>query len=250
MMKWLIAAIVALWLSPCLAFQPQVAAKNLPGVVAYLIDDGDSFFTTAGTAATGGQTILGYVIVPGKSPYLGKYIVAKDGQTMATVLANFTTNITPLYNQATTLYGSSYQFVVQLLAGANDIRAGTAASVIYANMQSYVNAVHALGSNAKVTVGSYPLQCDVFQNSTWLASLQTLNGLIIAGATTAQGSGGLGADGLANFFADPTVGMNTYSSSAFCGSPNQYSPDGQHGTALSKSIFAPVESAAVTPLMP
>jgi hypothetical protein len=41
----------------------------------------------------------------------------------------------------------------------------------------------------------------------------------------AQNSGGYGADGIANYWADPTVGANSYSMSAFCN--RTYSVDGR-----------------------
>lgn len=213
-----------------------------------VLADGDSFFT--GHGATFDNSILRCAISGclGTTSALKRqvraYNNAINGETLATMLTNFSTNI-PVYYQA------GYRtFIVHLLAGANDIRASTSVSTIYSGLQTYVNSVHALGSNAKVIIATQPVQCDIFQNGTELAALQSLNNMILANWNVPQASGGLGADGLDDLFHTPTVGPGNYAGSAFCGSPNQYSQDGQHPTDLTMSLLGPVMGAAINAALP
>jgi hypothetical protein len=217
-----------------------------PFYQGYLVNDGDSLPTIDGS--TDGGSLMTYVAVPGKA--LAAPTVAVIGQTLAGNITSFPNTVGAVYNSAKAVYGVSIPFVVQIYAGGNDIRGGASAATIFANLQSYVNLVHALGPNAKVIVVGYLVQCDIQQNGSWVAVLQTLNTNVIANWNVIQGSGGLGADGLANYFANPTIGPNTYASSAFCGFPNTYSPDGQHMTDVAKAIAGPIEVAAATPLFP
>jgi hypothetical protein len=66
----------------------------------------------------------------------------------------------------------------------------------------------------------------------------------------AQGSGGLGADGIANYWVNTTIGPGNYNGSTFCNYPNSYSKDGTHPTDLAMSIMGSIEAAAVQPLLP
>jgi hypothetical protein len=59
----------------------------------------------------------------------------------------------------------------------------------------------------------------------------------------------LGADGLANYWADPTVGPGNYTGSAFCGSPNTITPDGQHPTDYAMQFFGNIASASLNALI-
>jgi hypothetical protein len=207
---------------------------------AYVVFDGDSMsLPQTGTNDQSYHTFsLEFLSYTG----LNSWNVAIGGETLQTMLADFSAHVG-------SLYVATAPFVVVVEGGTNDIRLnGTAPATIYGYLQSYVTAVHALGSNAKVAVTVNLLQCDIFENGTWNSSLQTLNNDIIANWNVPQGSGGLGADAIVNIWANPTIGPDSYTSSAFCNST--YSPDGQHPTLLSMGIMGSIEGAAVQPLLP
>lgn len=214
---------------------------------AYVIMDGDSLPQTNGS--TTGANLLAYVNISGVSPYLGLNTVAVAGATLVDNINTFSKYVTPVCLYVTTTYGS-IPLVVSIFSGGNDIRNGASAATIYANLRTYVNLVRTNCPTAKVQVSIYPVQCDMVMNGAWIAVLQTLNNSVIAGATTPQSGGGLGADGLVNYFAEPTVGANTYASSALCGFPNIYSPEGGHWTDLAKSLEGVVASTALATLIP
>lgn len=234
--------LLALSVFPLLAMArwPQRQVLS-PAYQGYLINDGDSLSTTIGSSD--GGTILTYVNVPGKT--LAYATVAISGQTLAGNISTFPNTVGAVYNSMRTIYGTSIPFVVQILSGANDIRLGGTASAIYANLQAYINLVHALGPNAKVMATTYLVQCDIFGNGPQLAVLQTLNNSVISNWNVVQSSGGLNADGLVNYWADLTIGPNSYVSSTFCGFPNIYSPDGQHATNVSKAIMGSLEQTSI-----
>lgn len=110
---------------------------------------------------------------------------------------------------------------------------------IYANVRTYVNAVHALGANAKVVLGTEMVQCDVAGNPTNLGALQAYNTLISANTA--------GADAIADYQADSYFGPGNYTSSNFCLAAN--SPDGQHPTDSFMAYPAQIEAAAVNGLL-
>jgi hypothetical protein len=58
-----------------------------------------------------------------------------------------------------------------------------------------------------------------------------------------QSLGGLEADALVDYFGDPTIGDNTYSSSAFCSA--QWSRDGSHLNDGGKAIMGRIEAEAI-----
>lgn len=216
-----------------------------PITVGSVINDGDSLFQINGSSSQ--VTIASYLWTASPPPNAPYSVTAVGGTTSTYSVANFSKNVTPVYSAATATYGVGTPVTIVLLTGGNDIRGSATAASVFANYQSYVNEVHALGANAKMLISTYPLQCDIFNNSAERAVLQQLNDLIYANWNVSQGSGGLGADGLVDFFGNTTVGMNTYASSAFCNAT--YSTDGMHGTDLTKSILGPVEGGAVTPFL-
>jgi GDSL-like lipase/acylhydrolase family protein len=216
--------------------------KRLVSVAGYLISDGDSLSTTAGSSD--GKTVSDYTGLPAN---IVSVVVGVGGATTTGMVAAFATHVTARYTTAVAVAGSSVPFVVHFIIGANDITLGTPFATSYANIQTYINNVHALGSNAKVIIATVPLECNIFGNGTWLTLLQAYNNSIYANWNVPQASGGLGADGLDDWFAEPTVGMNTYASSAFCSST--YSPDGLHLNDFGKAFLGPLEGAAAAKLL-
>jgi hypothetical protein len=169
--------------------------------------------------------------------------VAVNGETLATMVSDFSAHVGILYDP-------KYRLIVHIIAGTIDIRAASSAARIYSLVQAYVNNVHALRSNAKVVVGVNLVQCDIYNRSNELGVLEALNADIIAGWNVAQGSGGLGADGLADYWANTTIRPGNYNGSTFCNYPNSYSRDGVTRTVLCMSIMGSIEAAAVQPLLP
>lgn len=257
MNKQLIAAVAGLWLAlgvggawgqdvPNIgALTPNTPRIDLsPGASPVLVQDGDSLFATDGSETSPALTTLDFALQT-FTKQIYWHNVSLGGRTMSTLVSIFPTNVAPFYKPNET------KFVVHVIGGGNDIRASKTAAQIFASLQQYVNLVHALGSNAVVAVATTPLQCDVLGNPTWLSALQTYNGLIQAGWNVSQASGGLGADALIDYFANPTIGMNTYASSAFCDSTYSNTiPPGQHLNNLGKSIMGPIESPVIMSLIP
>jgi hypothetical protein len=200
----------------------------------YLINDGDSLMSINGSSTR--RTSLSFVV-----PLLkGAALTANTsipGETLAQMVANFSKNVGSKYDKGYRL------FIVHSLGGGNDIRARASASDLYALLQQYVKAVHALGPNAVAIVSSYPLQCDIFNHPERRVALQSYNNLIYDGWNKPQSSGGLGADGIVDYFADPTIGANTYSSSAFCSA--DWSTDGGHLNDAGKAIMGLIEAQGI-----
>ena len=142
-----------------------------------------------------------------------------SGETLAQMVRNFSTNVAKRYNR------KYKNFIVHSLGGGNDIRAGASPANLYILLQSYVNAVHALGPNATAVIATYPLQCDIFKSTKRMDSLRSYNDLIYSGWNKPQNAGGLGADGLVDYFGDTTIGPST-SILVFCSV--EWSKDGQH----------------------
>ena len=114
----------------------------------------------------------------------------------------------------------------------------------YANLQAYVNLVHALGANAKVIVATEFIQCDILAAPVKLAAMQDYNTRIKTGWNKPQSTGGLQADGFADYQADTVIGPGNYTSSNLC-SNTAISPDGQHPTDTAMGYFAAVKAAVV-----
>jgi hypothetical protein len=205
---------------------------------AILVNDGDSLSAKLGSET--GVTFMTFAVAKIPQSPISTQNVAISGQTLAQMVVGFSEHITPLYQP-------SLPFIVHLMAGTNDIRAGANAETIARNLKRYVNLIHELGANAKIVLATSPLQCDIFRNPAQRAALQSVNDLLIARSKVPQEAGGFGADGLANYWADPTIGPNSYSASAFC--DRAYSIDGQHGTDLTKGIMGTIEAAAIAPLL-
>jgi hypothetical protein len=66
---------------------------------------------------------------------------------------------------------------------------------------------------------------------------------IHGGWNKARSAGGLGADGLVDYFGNPDLGDNTYAASIFCS--RNWSPDGGHLNDRGKVIMARIESRVI-----
>jgi hypothetical protein len=206
-----------------------------------VVTDGDSISAGRGSALNNSPTK--FALKKLNHP-IRAYNIAIPGETVCTMASQFNANIAPIYKV------SYANFVVHLFGYTNDIRQSGTASGIYGCLQNYVNLVHALGPNAKVIITTGYLPCDIFQSGTELPIFQTVTNNILANWNVAQSSGGLGADGLDNWFGIPIVGPGNYSSSVFCGFPNNYTPDGVHPTDYTDSILGQYQAASINALLP
>ncbi len=202
-----------------------------------LVNDGDSM--SSGEGSLFDNSPLRYAL-PSISPPVRAYLNAVFGYSLAGLLSSCPANFATEYRAGYTT------FVVQIMAGENDIRAGTPLATIEADLQAYVNCVHAVGSNAKVIIGVTPMQCG--WSGSMLTEYQQYTTDRINLGTVPQSQGGFGADAIANYWADPTIGPGNFTSPAFCNTT--YSLDGQHPTDPTMSIMGAIEAAAVNALLP
>jgi hypothetical protein len=144
-------------------------------------------------------------------------------------------------------------FIIHLIIGPNDVRIGQTATQIEACLQSYVQAAQTLGTNVKVIIGIPPLQCDIFNSGTELPVWTALWNWVLANYNVLQTSGGLNYNGqaviVANYWADPTIGVGgATASSAFCSAT--YSADStQHANDFGMQFFVSAFADAVNSLL-
>jgi lysophospholipase L1-like esterase len=153
------------------------------------------------------------------------YNTAYYGQTMADRISRFSYNIQPIYNP------KARNFMVSIFAGTNDIVASNATGAsIYANIVSYVAAVHALGSNARCIVAEMLPRAGLTAGQT--TQWQALNALIDANTA--------GSDYVVHLTQDPTMGPASATANT------ALYADGTHPTDAGYSYLAPWFAAAVT----
>lgn len=149
----------------------------------------------------------------------------------------------------TTEYQSGYaSFIVEVMGGENDIRNSESLSTIEADLKSCINTLHALGPNVKVILGVTPMQCG--WSGAMLTEYQQYATDRISLGTTAQAQGGFGADAVADYTANATIGtpgQNFVEPTPFCNAT--VSPDGNHPTDFAQQIMGAIEAAAVNALL-
>jgi hypothetical protein len=135
----------------------------------------DSLSTTFGSSDR--KTFMLYAL-SALTPVPRSANVAVNGETLATMVSDFSAHVGILYDP-------KYRLIVHILAGTIDIRAASSAARIYSLLQTYVNNVH----EAPRFWGQ---SCSMRH----LQSRERAGSFGSAGWNVAQGSGGLGADGL------------------------------------------------------
>jgi hypothetical protein len=217
------------------------AANIQPQVNNIVIEDGDSTNSGEGTLVNG--SISKYAVQmlsqPARFYNLAVYGSLLTGSSNTAVDYRFAANFARLYS------ATARRVVYVIMAGGNDIRQGATASTLLAAMQALVAQAHAVGPNVRVVVGIEPNQCDIINNT--IAGEAAVQQAYNTGLLAAQAAGTLGADAIANFQADPTVGNNGYTTSAFC-SPT-YSVDGGHPTDVTMYYFASILKTAIESAM-
>lgn len=130
-------------------------------------------------------------------------------------------------------------FIFAEMAGPNDIRARKSASEIQDSLRTLVAKVKSCAPRSKFLIGIPMLQYDISRDSAQMATLVALNTWLEANWKIPASQGGLGADCIANFWRDSTVGGHG-GTSALGPPPNEYSVDGQHFTDQGQHVMATV----------
>lgn len=176
-----------------------------------IVFDGDSL--VAGTGA------LPFNMFPNGGDYPSQVVGALDprgtysnlgvgGETLATMLTNAPAAVDPL------LTAGSNNIVV-IAGGSNDIQAGTSPTTIYNTLTAYCKARRAAGW--RVIVGTVGPRTDSGNGATFETNRLALNTLI-------RGNWPTIADGIADWGADPNIGLNAAQSTDLA----YYAGDGAH----------------------
>lgn len=140
------------------------------------------------------------------------------GETMATMLANYSTNIAPLFDASAT------KNILVLEACTNDLDAGRTPAQCYADMTSYVTLAHATGF--KILIWT------MLSNVNIETQRQALNTFIIGNTA--------GADGIINYNSTVLGAVNGYTSTTW------FQSDKVHPTFNGvSSIEAPVAAIVI-----
>lgn len=190
-----------------------------------IIFDGDSITMGQGNGSVF-ESYNGYVkqtraMLNGKPEIFNLGI---GGQSMATINTNKA-------SRGMGLYTASIPTAYHLLAGINDLLAGTSGSTIHTAFAAYVDAAQALG--AKVAGGTtWPANAETGPQETERLALNTL---IVANSS--------GAEAIANYQADSHFDAKTDAADATL----YY--DGTHPTILLSGFAAPICSAAINSIV-
>jgi lysophospholipase L1-like esterase len=147
------------------------------------------------------------------------------GDTIMHRVSNYAADIAPIYNPL------AINNILEIAAGTNDIGGTTTDVQVEGYLQSYITAAHATGW--KVIVATIlPRNGFTTTQNTYLANVNTW---IRAGSS--------GADAIADYAADPTMGNSASVTNT------TYYADGTHPTTLGYGYLAPIEAAAVNGLL-
>lgn len=216
------------------AIQTSLQATFFPTpYVNQVISDGDSLSVCAGTTKN-----LGFTDAMVKAfPSYKCTTLAVSGQTLATCLSNIA-NITGK------LSASFTKNIVCIFAGTNDIAAGTAASTVYANLQTYTADIKSYATtnsiNAKVVWWT------ILPRPDFSGAEQTQQGLLNASIRAATLGQSNTADAIADVQSDPTMGPQAASSNLtlYWQNPGNQTA-GPHPTNLGNTYLSPYINAAV-----
>jgi hypothetical protein len=131
-------------------------------------------------------------------------------------------------------------FIVNLLWGTNDIVSGGRTAVqVYADLQTDIALIKALGPNVKVNVGTLLPRGSI--TTAQIASTTALNTMIVNGYNQSQATGGLGADGLIDYASDALL--------ATCNTSQVVCSDNLHPTTLGNTNMAALAAQATNAVM-
>ena len=153
------------------------------------------------------------------------------GDTLVHQLSIYPACVAPLYNPY------SRNNLVEIFAGTNDLTVQSpvdlTGAIIYSSTIAYVAAAHATGF--KVIVGT------MLPRPTWAVGSQQDNARLAFNILVRSNTAG--ADAIADYAADPTMGVQ-----ANCSNPVFYAA-GPHPTSLGYGYLAQIEAAAVNSLL-
>lgn len=216
---------------------PIAHARSEPAkVLPFVINDGDSLLAENGSRTH--ATSFGFALRA-----LGKGFEGANVAIAAITLNQMVRNFD--FNVGERIFVHDRPVILHVLGGGNDLRHGALPDDIFDQLRVYV--AHAQALNMKVLVGSYPLQCDIFKNPDWAPRLKRFNDLIYASWAKPREAGGLGADGLVDYFANPMIGPADYEHSAFC--DHKQSPDGAHLADGGKTTMGEIEADSIRSLL-
>lgn len=211
----------------------QSDSRNAP---VFVINDGDSLLAENGSPRSR-ATSLKFALQALGGGAEGA-TVAISGTTMNQAVARFSANVGPHIVH-------DRPVILHILSGGNDLRKGTPPGKVFELLRDYVALAQSFGM--KTVVSTYPLQCDVLQNPDWKTSLHRLNELVYVSWARPREEGGLGADGLVDYFADREIGPGDYDRSAFC--DRKRSPDNLHFSDDGKVVMGEIEADAIRALI-
>lgn len=188
-----------------------------------LVFDGDSI--AIGVGAPPGRT-LAEQVVPLLPPGVASHVVGAGGRPVKDCLARFDTDVRPLFD------ARAAHNVIFFHAGDNDVTQGSSGQQAYAALTAYVERAHRQGW--KVAVSTEMQRFDLPQ--AMRAEIDAFNALVLAN--------GAGADGVADFGGDATMG-----GVANRRDPMYYTMDGVHPADAGYAILAGLAARALLPCL-
>ncbi len=198
-------------------------AGPLPSSGALVLFDGDSIAAGLGASPERGLAAQVQALLP---PGTRVAVTATAGRPVQRCLALYDAAVAPVFDTA------AASCVIFFHAGDNDIAQGGTAAEAYAALRGYVARAHAQGW---AVVVSTEMQRFDFPPA-WRGEIDAYNALLRADRA--------GADGLAEFGADPLMGgVEARADLA------RYTADGVHPTDGGYAVLARVAAAALLPLL-
>ena len=205
---------------PGVATPGEAALPLAPG--ALVLFDGDSIAAGQGASPKRGLARQVQALLPRGTRVV---VTAVSGRPAQQCLALYDTTVAPAFDVATSC-------VIFFHAGDNDIAQGGTAAEAYAALRSYVARAHAQGW--AVVVSTEMQRFDFLAEGQ--REIDAYNALLRADRA--------GADGLADFGADPLMGGAGGRSD-----PARYTADGVHPTDGGYAVLARVAAASLLPLL-
>ena len=201
----------------------RVLASLREPVAAVLVFDGDSI--AIGVGASPGRTLAEQVL-PLLPAGVKSRVVGAGGRPVKDCLARFDGDVRPLFD------ARAGHNVIFFHAGDNDVTQGSNGRQAYAALSAYVARAH--GQGWKVVVSTEMQRFDLPQ--AMQGELDVYNALVRAN--------GAGADGMADFGGDATVG-----GVAVRRDPTYYTMDGVHPADAGYAVLAGLAAKALLPCL-
>ncbi len=191
--------------------------------VTVLVFDGDSI--SVGLGAAPGST-LAEQVVPLLPQGVTSHVVGAGGRPVKDCLARFDAGVRPLFD------ARAANNLIFFHAGDNDVTQGSSGQQTYAALEAYIARAHAQGW--KVVVSTEMQRYDLPE--AMRADIDTFNAAVLAN--------GAGADGVADFEGDGTMGGVAYRRDR-----RYYTLDGIHPADAGYAILAGLAAKALLPCL-